>query len=206
MPGANQPQSENPAPALGEMDDYALMSRITAHDVGAFAIFYDRYSSTLMAFCLRALHDRMEAEDLLLDIFWEVWERAGQYDADRSRPFTYLMNLSRARLIDRLRARGARRRNSEKGAASVGASINDPESSDPGPAAGMILGEDRARVARALQALTPEQRKILDMAFFDAFTHTQIAEKLGSPLGTVKSRIRQALSKLRDLLSGDGQY
>jgi RNA polymerase sigma-70 factor, ECF subfamily len=70
----------------------------------------------------------------------------------------------------------------------------------------MILGEDRARVARALQALTPEQRTILDMAFFDAFTHTQIAEKLGSPVGTVKSRIRQALSKLRDLLSGDGQY
>jgi RNA polymerase sigma-70 factor (ECF subfamily) len=186
-------------------DEQALMTAIAAGDREAFARFYDRYSPPVFAYCLRALHDRSDAEDLLLDIFAEIWERSSRYDASRSKPFTYLMNLTRARLIDRLRSRAARHRQPERNDATRDAAAELKNTSSPaaGPVADVVAAEQRSRVLRALEELTADQRQVVEMAFFDAFSQSEIAEKLGRPLGTVKSRVRQAMARLRDLLSGD---
>lgn len=207
MTSANQPPSSLPPQGpSGADDDLALMAAIAEGDRAAFARFYDRFSAPVFAYCLRALRDRGEAEDLLLDVFAEIWERAGRYDPKLSRPFTYLMNLTRARMIDRLRSRGARQRRMEPGGqqpAGRRSSLDDVQVSGANPLGDSVLAEQRSRVLRAMESLTADQRTIVEMAFFDAYSHTEIAEKLGKPLGTVKSRVRQALGRLRDLLSGE---
>jgi RNA polymerase sigma-70 factor (ECF subfamily) len=185
-------------------DEVALMNAIANGDREAFSRFYDRFSPAVFAYCLRALHHHADAEDLLLDIFTEIWERASRYDANRSKPFTYLMNVTRSRLIDRIRSRAAIRHQpnfSDK--ASDQTDFKNTAARTGEPQSDAMLAEQRLRVIRALEALTVEQRQVVDMAFFDALSQSEIADKLGRPLGTVKSRIRQAMLRLRELLGGD---
>jgi len=181
------------------------MAAIAAGDHEAFGRLYDRFSAPVMAYCLRALHDRADAEDLLVDIFAEVWDRSDRYDPTRSKPFTYLMNLTRARLIDRLRTRLAKNRAfTSAGPKDRGdGGLHSAQTGAGGPLSDAMMAEQRSRVLRALESLTADQREVVELAFFDAFSHSEIAEKLGRPLGTVKSRIREAIARLRDLLSGD---
>jgi RNA polymerase sigma-70 factor (ECF subfamily) len=205
MTAANHlPKSSSPIPT-GDAEEHALMAAIASGDRDAFSRFYDRFSAPMFAYCLRAMHDRPDAEDLLVDIFAEVWERASRYDPTRSKPFTYLMNLTRARLIDRIRSRSSHKRRSVSGGTpeNVDGDVENAEAPSSGPLTTVVLAERRSRVLRALEGLTADQRTVVELAFFDALTHSEIAQQLGHPLGTVKSRIRQAIARLRDLLSGE---
>lgn len=179
------------------------MEAIARRDRQAFARLYDRFSPPIMAYCLRALHDRPDAEDLVVDIFAEVWERGGRYDPARSKPFTYLMTLTRTRLIDRLRGRLAKGRHIETSASQRdgGGGTIAPKDNANDPLAGAVISEQRSRVLRALESLTADQREVVELAFFDVCSHSEIARKLDRPLGTVKSRIRQAIGRLREILS-----
>src|SRR5262245_17695506 len=89
-----------------ERDDYELMRLIAERDQSAFTALYDRHSGMVYSLCLRILRDREAAEDLLVDVFWELWDKSGRYDASRGTPVTYLMTLARSRAIDRLRSKG----------------------------------------------------------------------------------------------------
>lgn len=185
---------------FNQVGDLTLMAAIAAHDSSAFACFYDRHSPLVFAFCLRSLKNRHEAEELIVEIFWEFWERGDRYDSTRGSPLTYLLNLTRSRIIDCLRtnrSRRAREMITDGGFDGDGASDSSNE-----PLAGAVLAEQRELVARAMESLTPEQRTAVELAFFEAMTHLQIAERLGEPLGTIKSRIRQALGRLREALMG----
>jgi RNA polymerase sigma-70 factor (ECF subfamily) len=180
-------------------DDGALMMRICSGDASALARLYDRHGSLVFGLCLRALGDRSEAEGLTLDIFWEIWSAHDRYDASRANPLTYLLRVARSRIIDRMRLRRSRERQGPVAApGGNGALMEDLRR---GPLEAASLDEEQARVLRALDGLTPEQRAAIELSFFDALSHAEIAERLGEPLGTIKSRIRQALIRLRDFLT-----
>ena len=144
------------------------------------------------------LKSPQDAEQLLTDVFFEIWNSRQRYDADRANPLTYLMRLTRSRAIDRLRRKPA----------PGGISLDPAEGIDvpvaSAPAAPAEAEEDRRRVATALSALDVEQRKVLECAYYEGLSHTQIAQRLDKPLGTVKSSIRLGLAHLRSLLGSKG--
>jgi RNA polymerase sigma-70 factor (ECF subfamily) len=149
---------------------------------------------------IRILNNREEAEDVLQEVFLQVWRRAADFDANRGRPFTWLVTLARSRGIDRLRSLASR----ERVATMAGAGEAFDEVSDA--ATDAIRSEQRGVVNDALSQLPEEQKHLLMLAYFDGLTQSEIAYKLGAPLGTVKTRMRSGMMKLRELLSARGQY
>lgn len=186
---------------VASVGDEALMRRIREADAKALECFYDRYSSRVFAFCLRSLADRAECEDLVLEIFWELWSRPERYDPARSSPWTYLMQMTRSRLVDRLRSLRARSSHQFLASDSQAPAQTSQAVQSHEPFEQVARSEDDNRLHAAMESLTPEQRRALEMAYFDAMSYSQVAEALGQPLGTVKSRIRQALAQLRRMLT-----
>lgn len=181
--------------------DFALMERISSRDPGALGEFYDRHASLVYAICLRVLRDAREAEEVLQEVFLEVWQRVERYDAGRASPRVYLVQVSRSRALDRLRRN---RRRSELGRralaeAQPGAATDDPACGEPLPIDAAIAAEDGRRIRVALRGLPENQRRALVLAFFDGLSHSEIAEALGEPLGTVKTRIRKGLLRMREV-------
>ena len=172
------------------------MQRIARRDGDALRCLFDRYGRVCLAICVRILRDRNDAEQLLIDVFAEVWERCDRYDATRGSPITYLLTLSRSRAIDRVRARKT------SPAASLDSipSLNLASDNTQTPLDQTMLGERRVIVREALGRLDANQRQAVELAFYDGLSHSEIAEKLHKPLGTVKTHIRQGLIRLRDML------
>jgi RNA polymerase sigma-70 factor (ECF subfamily) len=179
------------------------MEAVRGKDSAAFSTLYDRYSQTIYALCLRALRDPGEAEDLLIDIFYEMWDRADRYDPARSSPTSYVMGVARSRVVDRLRSLKSRRRISAGSATVVLEALPDASPSAAPPGEAIELAERRMRIVLAMRTLSPPQRQALEMAFFDSMTHAEVAEALKEPVGTIKSRIRQALIQLRKALGSE---
>lgn len=179
----------------GAPDDYELMARIADQDADALAAVYDRYGALVFTLGQRMLRDRGEAEELVSDVFLEIWRRADRYNPNRGAPMTYLMTLAHSRAIDRQRAKTSRTRGLAAGDGKADGASDSPE-----PVVSAILDENSRRVRRAMEGLEPVYRQAVELAFFDGLSHTQIAEKLDKPLGTVKTYIRQGLIRLRDCL------
>jgi RNA polymerase sigma-70 factor (ECF subfamily) len=178
------------------VDDFGLMDAVAARDQGALATLYDRHGGTVLGVCLRILRDRGEAEEATCDVFIEVWNRSSRFDRERGHPLAYLLNLARSRAIDRLRSRGRRDRIFV---------VRDENETHDAPSSASPLGdtmtsEMRSHLERALSALQPGQRRALELAYFDGMSHSEIATALNEPLGTVKTRIRQGLLRMRDTL------
>ena len=143
---------------------------------------------------MRILGSREEAEDVLQEVFLQVWRRAADFDDRRGRPFTWMVTLARSRAIDRLRQLGSRERLASAAIDWTGDQFSDP-------AQDAFKSEQRQIVAGALAELSEEQRRTLILAYFEGLTQTEIAARLSSPLGTVKTRMRSGMIKLRELLS-----
>ena len=174
--------------------DVELLHAVARGDEGALARLYDQYRVILFSVLVRILNSREEAEDVLQEVFLQVWKRANDFDEERGRPFTWLVTLARSRAIDRIRQLGARQRLADSAAQNTTAG----EASDA--VADTLHSEQREIVARALATLPEEQRRTLNLAYFEGLTQSEIAEKLGTPLGTVKTRMRSGMIKLRELL------
>jgi len=184
-----------------ECSDGELMAAIAEGSVAAFEEIYERHSGVVLATCVRILRDRPEAEDVLEEIFWEVWKRRDRYDATRAAPLSYLLTLSRSRALDRLRFR--RRREGVWLTFQEAGPIGEmPSSSGPGtdPFDDALALQRRATIDRALEELPESHRRAVELNFFEGLSHREIAEKLGDPRGTVKTRIRQGLLALRKTL------
>ncbi|HEX2269735.1 MAG TPA: sigma-70 family RNA polymerase sigma factor [Pyrinomonadaceae bacterium] len=189
--------SLRPGPA--QDNDVDLLKAIAAGDEAALGRIYDRYRVILFGVLVRILNNRAEAEDVLQEVFLQVWRRAADFDETRGRPFTWLVTLARSRGIDRLRTLASRER-----VAQAGAKDTDEEFSDA--ASDAIRSEQRGVVNKALAQLPEEQQRPLMLAYFDGLTQSEIAKQLGTPLGTVKTRMRTGMIKLRELLSARGEY
>lgn len=178
-----------------ESDDMALVGRIARGDSAAFAAFYDRHASQVLGLLFKMLRRRAEAEEMLQEVFLQVWRDAERYRPQGSTPRGWIFMLARSRAIDRIRSSSARRRREEATAGPAGESV--PGSVAPAGPERLEDRERRRRVANALAELPPEQRTAIEHAFFDGLSHREVAERLGEPLGTVKSRILLGMRKLR---------
>jgi len=172
-----------------------LLRAVARGDEAALSSLYDLYSSILLGLLLRILHSRPEAEDVLQDVFVQVWQRAGTFDEGRGRGFTWLVTLARSRAIDRLRALDSRERTVTAAAAEAS------ETTTAGDASlDAFQSEQRDIVRGALAQLPEEQRRTLLLAYDEGLSQSEIATRLKQPLGTVKTRTRAGLQKMRDLL------
>lgn len=170
------------------------MQRIAERDPAALRELYDRHAGLIYAIALKMLKSRDEADDLVTDLFWELWNKSARYDVTRAAPVTYMVTLARSRCIDRLR------RSNRHKASSLDSQAERQETDAPSPLEGALLDENRGLVRQAMSRLDANQRQALESAYFEGLTHSEIAEKLGKPLGTVKTYIRQGLIRLREAL------
>ena len=178
-------------------DDVALMEAIAAGDSLAFEQLYRRYASNVLGLCISVLHDRGEAEEVLEDVFWELWSRPARYDATRSKPLGYLITVARSRALDR-RRRLHRHRRGHEALASLQLLDERGDTARGDPFLQAHWAEERDRIALALERLDPKQRRVVELSFLHGLSHSEIAEQLGDPLGTIKTRIRKGLLALRD--------
>jgi RNA polymerase sigma-70 factor, ECF subfamily len=179
-----------------DTEETDLMRRIAAGDGGAFAHVFERHSPAALGLLVRILGRRSEAEEVLQEVFLQVWTQAGRYDAARASLKGWILVLARSRALDRLRRREVSRRREEEAGSETRLELVAPVGTEQ-----LEERERRNRVSSALGLLTPEQRRCIELAFFEGLTHTQIAERLEAPLGTVKSRILMGMNKLRQALS-----
>lgn len=180
-------------PALDTADS-ALLARMSGGDEGALAALYDRWSDRIHSLAVHMVRDARDAEDIVEETFWQAWRGAARYDATRGNVGTWLLTICRSRALDRLRSR---RRRPEH------LSIDDaPPTAAPEAAAidAMVTSETGGIVRAALAELPVEQRQTLELAYFRGLSQSEIAEKTGQPLGTVKTRVRLAMVKLREKL------
>ncbi|HEX8128911.1 MAG TPA: sigma-70 family RNA polymerase sigma factor [Pyrinomonadaceae bacterium] len=173
--------------------DTELLHAIARGDESALAALYDRYNSILLGLLLRILHSRVEAEDVLQEVFLQIWQRAANFDDARGRAFTWMVTLARSRAIDRLRSLQSRQRADDTALRDAPETVGDAS-------VDAYQAEQREIVRAALAEIPEEQRRALLLAYFEGLTQSEIAARLGQPLGTVKTRMRSGMSKLRDLL------
>jgi RNA polymerase sigma-70 factor, ECF subfamily len=176
----------------------ALITRIAAGDRDAFSRFYDLLAPTAFGLIRRVLRDPEAAAEVLQDVFWQVWREAPQYDPKRGSPEAWLVMRAKTRAIDRLRSIRRRERTFVAPVDESVAQRNDGPAENPA-----VVAEDRALVQTALAQLPEPQRRVIELAFFEGLTQSEIATRLGEPLGTVKTRARLGLERLRGALSGE---
>ena len=186
-----------------DAEEAALIRGVAGGDERAFASLYDRYGPILFGLLLRILHSRPEAEDVLQEVFLQVWQQAHSFDAARGRAITWLVTLARSRAIDRLRALDSRERAARRSAEDAPPQANGEEGADDA-----ALRSERAGVVRdALAELPEEQRQVLLLAYLEGMSQSEIAAAKGQPLGTVKTRTRAGLRRLSELLRARlGEY
>lgn len=185
-----------------ELDDSALMDCVSRKQADALSELYTRYGNLVFSVALRVVSDRNTAEEITFDVFTRVWERAGLYQAERASMGTWLGSLARHKGIDELRRRQARPEETLPESADEEPPAREAE---PGPEEMAALDMQRAKIRAAMQDLPPEQRTVLEMAYFQGLTHREIGERLKQPLGTVKTRLRLAMQKLRQSLADEAE-
>lgn len=178
-------------------DDVALMRRMVEADETALGALYDRWVRSLYSLVLHLLKDPDEAEDVVEETFWQAWRKAGSYEPSRGAVSTWLLTIGRRKALDRLRAR----KRSREDLIGEDRSLADLPSSDPDPSIDTEGAELRENVRRALNDLPAEQREVLELGYFNGLSQSEIADVTGQPLGTVKTRMRLAMQKLREPLS-----
>ncbi len=189
----------NPSPPrpdpLESLNDAALLRQVADRRSEALGILYNRYASTLLALAARILGGTPEAEEVLQEVFLHVWNHAGRYDPLRSSVSTWLILIARSRAIDRLRTRKVVERTHENAVLREPARHASPEGVES-----VFIQERRERVRGEMEKLPPEQRQVLELAFYEGLSQSEIAARADLPLGTVKTRTLLAMKKLRGAL------
>ncbi len=180
--------------------DFATVQRMAGGDGTALADLYDRHGRSVYALANRMLTDPAEAEDLTQDVFTLAWKNAARYDPARGAVAAWLLVTTRTRAIDRIRARRSR---PQRGSDDDGRKMAAIPDASPSVDVIVATSQDAARVRGALADLPVDQRDALDLAYFQGLSHSEIAERTGIPLGTIKTRIRSGLQRLRDAMTPD---
>jgi RNA polymerase sigma-70 factor (ECF subfamily) len=192
MSAAANAKLEAPRPA--KLEDGELLSAIAGGDRQAYRALYQRYAAILLGLLSRILGDRGEAEDVLQEVFLQIWKKAGDFDDRRGRALHWLATIARNRALDRRSTLESRRR------LAAAPMPNLPEEESPDPADEANMAEEVRHLHRALAQIPEAQRKVLLLAYFDGLSQSEIADRVGAPLGTVKSHARIGLARLRDYL------
>jgi RNA polymerase sigma-70 factor (ECF subfamily) len=183
---------------VSEAEWVALVRSVAARDQGALLALYERAHRVVFTLTMRITANRATAEEVTLDVFHDVWRRASCYEAADGTVLGWIMNQARSRAIDRLRFEQRRKRvPSETGDRLPASGTADPED--------LVAAQQQSQALRtALEVLTPDERHAIEAAFFSELTYAKVAEQLNQPLGTIKTRIRSGLHKLREALAEGG--
>jgi len=178
-------------------EEFELLRRIAQRERAAFEDLYSRYANILYASALKFVKEDADAQDVVQDVFIQIWDKAKLYDPAKGKPLTWALTLTRNRAIDRIRAiqRRTRLRDEFEQETFVDESAGVREA-----LSGVDASEKGQILRKAVSQLSPQQKKVIELAYFGGLTQTEIAEKLGEPLGTVKARARRGLLKLKELL------
>jgi RNA polymerase sigma-70 factor, ECF subfamily len=180
----------------GAPSDLDLMRAIQAEDPDALAQLYDRYNGILKALILRVIHNEAEAEDLLQEIFMEIWNQAKNFSAQKGKPLGWMVTLARRRAIDGLRKKQAYTRAEER--------LQNETEQQPdawvhnATEEAIVLSDTRVLIRKVINGLPPAQQQAIDLAFFNGMSQREIAAKTNTPLGTVKTRLELGLKKIYD--------
>ena len=194
-------QERRPDLDWDEPDDHQLLERIAAKDKDALNILYNRYMTPVYSLSLHMLKQPPLAEEVTQDVFLNIWLKAASFNASRGNPRSWIMSVTHHRVVDVIRAR---RRTY---------TLSDPEgyetlerlpSSEPSVETQVTQSLDRERIVRALATLPDNQREVIELAYFQGYSQSEMAELLSQPLGTIKTRVRLAMQKLRMTLQEDG--
>ena len=191
-----QQLSVSPPLEPGAPSDLALMQAIQAEDSDALAQLYDRYNGILKALILRVVHNEAEADDLLQEIFMEIWNQAKNFSAQKGKPLGWMVTLARRRAIDGLRKKQAYARAEER--------LQNETEQQPdawvhnATEEAIVLGDTRVLMRKVIAGLPPAQQQAIDLAFFQGMSQREIAAKTNTPLGTVKTRLELGLKKIYD--------
>lgn len=177
-----------------ESPDAAVVARMAGGDADGLALLYDRYAKPVFSLARRILEDETEAEEIVQDVFSQAWRQAGRYDPARGPVVAWLLMITRSRAIDRRRARETAPMADRRGA---GVDLQDVAAM---PDARAISADQVARLRTALRELPLTQRLAVELAYYEGLTQSEIAERLEQPLGTVKTRIRLGLRRLREAM------
>lgn len=173
--------------------DEQILARMRQGDDWAMSLLYDRYARLVFSLALRVLSDRDAAEEMVQEVFIKVWRRAGDFDPERAKLSTWIARIAHNQAIDEWRRRSHR--------PSLASPPQNESSADTVlPIDAVVADWDHQKIVRALGRIPHEQRQVIEMAYWDGLTHKEIAEKLGEPMGTVKTRIRRGMQKLKVLL------
>jgi RNA polymerase sigma-70 factor (ECF subfamily) len=183
----------SPSESSGVSLDAALAQRLLQRDVGAFEELYDRHSRIVYGLVLRILHQATTAEEVVQDVFLQLWRNASHYDSSRGPFLPWLLTLARNRALDHLRLKSERQRRREDQTEELPPAIGLPDFEG-----GLDQKRRATRVRELMSALQPQQRRAIELAYFEGLSHSEIAAKLQEPLGTVKSWIRNGLLKLKE--------
>jgi RNA polymerase sigma-70 factor (ECF subfamily) len=178
-------------------EEFELLRRIAQRERAAFEDLYTRYANILYASALKFVKEDADAQDVVQDVFIQIWDKAKLYDPAKGKPLTWALTLTRNRAIDRIRAiqRRTRLRDEFEQETFV------DESAGVREALSEVDASEKGQILRkAVSQLSPQQKKVIELAYFGGLTQTEIAEKLAEPLGTVKARARRGLLKLKELL------
>jgi RNA polymerase sigma-70 factor (ECF subfamily) len=191
-----RPLSVLPSLEPGAPSDLDLMRAIQAEDPDALAQLYDRYNGILKALILRVVHNEAEADDLLQEIFMEIWNQAKNFSAEKGKPLGWMVTLARRRAIDGLRKKQAYARAEER--------LQNETEQQPdawvhnATEEAIVLGDTRVLIRKVINSLPPAQQQAIDLAFFQGMSQREIAAKTNTPLGTVKTRLELGLKKIYD--------
>lgn len=178
-------------------EEFDLLRRIALGERAAFEALYDRYANILYASALKFVKEDADAQDVVQDVFIQIWDKAKLYDPAKGKPLTWALTLTRNRSIDRIRAIQRRTRLRDEFEQET---VTD-ESAGVREALSGVDASEKAQILRAaVSQLSPQQKRVIELAYFGGLTQTEIAEKLGEPLGTVKARARRGLLRLKELL------
>jgi RNA polymerase sigma-70 factor, ECF subfamily len=195
---------DKPSQQTTSMIDPNLLALVAKGDQQAFSQLYDHSSTLLFTLAVRILGNREEAAELLQDVYLEVWRKVSRYDVGRGTPVAWLVTLTKSRAIDRLRARAARGyRATNSLEAGTAMQVADPS---PSPLETQADQELRIAVGTAVAGLPQAQQQAIELAYYEGLSHAEIAQRLNQPLGTVKTRIKLGMSKLRDGLQQWGNH
>ena len=189
-------------PTGDQAEDLERLARAARGDAASFAALYDRHARGVYSMAIRVVRDEADAEDVVQEVFAQVWRQADRYDANRGSVAAWLLTMARTRAIDRLRTRMVRPEGRDRTVAWSDDEWARRAAPLVDPSDALTTERDAKRVREALEALPLVQRLAIELAYFEGLTQREIAERLEQPLGTVKTRIRLGLLKLRDALIG----
>ncbi len=201
MPAAESRSSAAASARETSADDRALVVGLQGGDEQSLASLYDRHAPVLLGLVMRFVRDRSDAEGVLMEAFLQAWRTADSFDGSRGSVMGWLTSIARSRALDFARTTARREKREPLGEDWEAPLVLVDTSIDGDPSAGVEADELRETVDAALRTLQPAQRRAIELAFYEGLTHVEVAERLAEPLGSIKTRIRLGMLKLRELLA-----